>query len=322
MEIKVKTSLELSQEEWESYVVGFNQVFSKSHSVDMFLHKYLNTIDSFSYHSLLYNEGNIVGGCTVIPFNYVIKGQLVRVGLAVDVFICEKFRIDIFALLKLYKKIKEKLINHNISIVVAVPNDVSYRYWKSVVKWKDIGQLNYYVYPLNFGNLVNKYPPFLNFVSRSCLSFFLLLFRYYNITQKRVPIFISRNDEVIYKHRYTIEHKLFTGDDYFASYRLIDENGIKACYLIDFYNLSNGLKDFQSIRKFIIHVRKTEHVDVIIFVGILSFFQCLLFKVPRKFEPKHLYFTIDILIPNIIKDDDLIYNVNNWDFGLFNYDVR
>jgi 6-pyruvoyl-tetrahydropterin synthase len=129
MKIVVKTSRELTLSDWESYVVGFNEVFNKAETIERFKHKYLNTIDNHSYHALLTNDNEIVGGCTVIPYQYNISKTIERIGLAVDVFIRKSFRTDPMALYQMYKNLKKDLIKQGIILVVAVPNDVSYPYW-------------------------------------------------------------------------------------------------------------------------------------------------------------------------------------------------
>jgi hypothetical protein len=93
-------------------------------------------------------------------------------------------------------------------------------------------------------------------------------------------------------------------------------------YLIDFYNIENKIKDSRSLYKVIKYLLYKEIVDIIIFVGKLSFSQFLLFRVPLKYKPKKLYFIADILIPDLYERKLEIYNILNWDFGLFNYDVR
>jgi len=322
MEIVLKTSSELSQPDWESYVLGFNEVFNKTETIENFQHKYLNTIDNHSYHALLTNNNNIVGGCTVIPYQYNIGEITERIGLAVDVFIREEFRTDPMALYRMYKKLKKELINRGIILVVAVPNDVSYPYWKNIVKWKDVGLLQYWTLPVKAGNVLKRPATFINFFSGLFSKFLLFISYFTNSSGKDFPIKIDRSNRIIEKQRYTSNHKIIRDSKTFFSYRVVNEEGLNACYLIDFYNNANHKKDSKTLHKALKYILKNEQTDIIIFVGKLNLFQYLLFKVPYKFEPKHLYFTADILIPEKIADAEFIYNIKNWDFGLFNYDVR
>ena len=70
----------------------------------------------------------------------------------------------------------------------------------------------------------------------------------------------------------------------------------------------------------VIKVIRQQNVDLIIYVGKMGVFQTLFIKVPKKLEPKKLPLMCDVLIPNDKFSD--IYDINNWDFGLLNYDVR
>lgn len=323
MEILIKSSRNLKEQEWISYIDSFNQVFQKNFQKEYFEQKYLNTIDLHSYHSILKEEERIVGSCSVIPFNYLFENRQIKIGLAVDVFILEEYRSDPLALLRMYKKLKKKLIEENIFCVLAVPNDKVYSYWKNVVKWKDIGPLDYYVLPIKAGNVLHKMNSALNIFSQKAVYLSILLSRIFNSVANSFPIRIDRSESFLEKQRYTSDHHIVRKDNVFFSYRIItEEAGEVACYLIDFYNQDSKKKDSQTLVKAVNHIRKKEKIDIIIFVGKLSFFQLLLIKVPRKFEPKPLNLTIDILFPENFDNPNMLLEIANWDFGLFNYDVR
>ena len=307
--------------EWLRYTSAFNLVFEKNVATNSFQNKYQHTTDSHSYHVFLKKETKVVGAVTVIPYEYFFEENLVRTGLAVDVFILPEFRTDPLALYRMYKILKKELIQLDIALVIAVPNDIAYPYWKNVVKWKDIGFLNYHILPVKTGSVIAKIPIVLNSLSFLYSWFMVFLSHFLFSTEKLNKIRINRANKIIEKQRYTQDHIQLSIDNSFFSYRIMKEEGINTCYLIDFYNISKGCKDIVSLNNAIKKIISTEVVDIIIFVGKLTFFQVLLLKLPFKYEPKHLYFTSDILIPEKI-NSQLISNINNWDFGLFNYDVR
>ncbi len=321
MQIVFRTTSQITTDEWKSYTLAFNQVFEKEYTIDFFQHKYSLTIDEDAYHVFLKEETTIVGACTVIPYVYDMEGEMIRCGLAVDVFILPEFRTDPMALHRMYKILKKELIQKEIALVIAVPNDMAHPYWKNVVKWKDCGFLNYYALPLKVGNVTGKLKAILNPLSFAYVRLMLLLSRCIASTEKQSKIKINRNNTIIEKQRYTQEHHQLRMQNAYASYRIVNEEGIKTCYLIDFYNLRKACKDATSLYKSIKTIRSTENVDIIVFVGKLKFFQLFLLKVPFRFEPKHLYLMTDILIPERI-NTTLLNEFRNWDFGLFNYDVR
>lgn len=323
MHIEVKTSVELSFDDWRTYTLSFNQVFQKSFSVRDFEHKYLNTVDKHSYHVLLKNDSDfVVGGFTVIPYEYYLGNDLIRVGLIVDVFITKEYRTDLLSLHKMYKKIKEKLSKENITLTIANPNEAAFKYWQKLVRIKEVGNLNYYILPIKIANVVSKFPKFFNSFSLFG-SKLLAWMAVFNASEKLLPIRLNRSNDIIGKQRYTKYHKKNLIKNAFFSYRIVNENGIITCYLIDFYNTKKEIKDLFSLHKAVQYIISHENIDLIIFVGKLLFFQFLLFKVPFKFEPRHLHFMVDIISKDkISSNQEAIYNFRNWDFGLFNFDVR
>lgn len=322
MQIIFKKTSEWLPEEWETYTQSFEEVFHKAFSADDFRHKYLNTIDGYSYHSLLKEEGSVVGGCSIIPYEYQFSGKIIRVGLAVDVFIWETCRSDFYTLFRMYRLLRNELMGSHIPIVIAVPNEISYLYWKKIVNWKDVGFLRYYALPVRAGTIISRIPGLLNRLSILGTAILLTCSRVVRSAEKKPLISIDRTNSVTEKQRYRSWHTVSEAGNAFFSYRVVNEDGIKTCYLIDFYNKQGKMKDALSLNKAVRHILSNEKIDLLLFVGRLKFFQALLFRVPFRSEPRHLYFMADILDPGSFSDPELIYDFNNWDFGLFNFDVR
>ncbi|MEI7897432.1 MAG: GNAT family N-acetyltransferase [bacterium] len=326
MEISILTSRELTAKQWESYTQSFNFVFNKNFAPENFTHKYLNTCDQTSYHALLVEKDEVVGGCSVIPYHYLFEAEKNKIGLAVDVFILPSYRSDPYTLLRMYQSLKSRLKEENIAMVIAVPNDLVYPYWKNIVKWKDIGAIPYFAYPVNLANVLKSGCKILNVLSRAfaTLNFGLntLISFLFNSVQKPFPISVDRADPVIEEQRYTADHVIIKNDRHAFAYRIVEENQVQTAYLIDFYNQKNHLKDLKTLLFAIRHVLKHHQIDLLIFVGKLHFFQSLLIKIPYKKEPKHLYLMGDIFNPADIINNFDVFDYKNWDFGLFNYDVR
>lgn len=321
MEIKILKTSEIQEQYWDCYTNNFNNVFNSNKNKLYFKNKYLQTIKGYSYHSLLINKDDIVGSCSVIPVEYYFFKQKYMFGLVVDVFINPEFRQDPLCLFRMYSKLKKYMINENINHIMAVPNDIAYPYWKSVVKWKDIGQIPYYALPLRLGNIIGKYK-FINNLSliytNTILFLNTLFLLFFNIKSKQKNIRINKENKIIEQQRYTDKHIKITSDNESYFFRLVNEDGVKVAYLIDFYN-KNKNKDYRVLLKAIKKIKK-EKPDLILFVGKFGFNQLIMTRIPKNKEPKHLYFTGDILNKENISNTILEYK--NWDFGLFNYDVR
>jgi len=326
MEIRIAETTQLSEKEWASYVEHFNAVFKQHFDKDHFKHKYLTTIDGTSYHALLIENAEVVGCCSVIPHVYVFGTEKIKIGLAVDVFIHEDFRSDPYALYRMYKELCLYIKAQGLALVIAVPNDVAYPYWKNIVKWRDIGFIPYYAIPLRIANVLKSDKTILNFASRAFFVFLTYVSKvaswFWNPAEQNQPIRIDRSNAIVEKQRYTQEHHRVLEQDTFFSYRIVNEGDVVTAYLIDFYNVHRRKRDARSLHNAVHFIAQKNKIDIIVFVGKLTFPQFYLIKVPFSKEAKHLYFMADIIIPHELFKKEFICSYSNWDFGLFNYDVR
>lgn len=324
MEIKVCRSIEWSNIEWETYRFGFNEVFHKDFPTSYFKEKYLTVFKGYACHALLLSDdGDVVGGVTVIPCYYNSNEETFVNGLAVDVFIREAYRVDPLMLLRMYKKLKILLEKEEIVAVIAVPNAVAYPYWKNIIKLKDVGSISYWALPVNAGNILGKkgfFKILLNYGSQ-CYCFIVYFFSFI--------CSLSGTKEIVYKYNickfdpYFVEK--FNNKSYIKYhdiglsyiYKIEYENGVKTGYLL---NAENGnVRTFKAFMEAVNEILKN-HVDIVLYVGKIGFFQTLFLKVPRKFEPKLLPLICDLISKDEKYRDMLDYK--NWDFGLKNYDVR
>ena len=324
MEIKVCRSTEFTEHEWKTYTLGFNEVFHRNFSVGFFKNKYLSVYKGYVCHAILLSEeGDAVGGVTVIPCYYYRENEKFVNGLAVDVFIREAYRVDPLMLRRMYKKMCILLEEEGVVAVIAVPNATAYPYWKNVVKWKDVGCINYWMLPVRVGNIIGQKGVLgcvLNLGSLfycglvygvSCLtSLFGTKDKNYKYrTCNEDPYFIKKFDDSSYI-------KYQNGDIRYI-YKLENEDGVKAAYLLNAEE--KDVRSFKALMKAVSAVLSNK-IDVILYVGKLEFFQTLFIKVPKKVEPKLLPLTCDL----ISKDEKFadMLDMPNWDFGLKNYDVR
>jgi len=323
MEIKVCTTNEWSQKEWSTYKESFNAVFKKDYDLSYFKHKYTTALDGHAYHALLLNnEQYVVGGCSVVPFKYKKGDDVIKVGQAVDVFIHEEYRTDLLMLRKMYIQLKKILIANGIGVVIAVPNATTYPYWKNIVKWKDVGDLTYWMLPVRVGNVIKKW---------SFLNVFSLAFTYLWLGFNAVMMFIANNkekeslyelvtDDAFCKNRYSYEHEKIVNGNVTFYYRICNEKGVQTVYLLD--AKQNDRFSFKALFNGVRNIVRDTNADLILYVGPMKLFQTLLIKVPKKFEPKRLPLTCDILNKEDINTYADMLEYNNWNFGLLNYDVR
>lgn len=326
MEIKICKTTEWSDLIWNTYILAYNEVFGKGFPKEHFEHKYLYAGRGYSCHALLKDEdAGIVGGCTVIPCRYLRNMEEIWIGLAVDVFIREAHRTDPLMLRRMYMRLKTLLAAEGIVAVIAVPNAVAYPYWKTVVKWKDVGRLNYRMLPVRAGRILGKqgfagkaldalssiYTGCVRVISEICLPFV-------GKAETQTYRYSICEDDLYYVHKFSGPeyHRIEDGHTRII-YRIVNEDGVRTGYLL--VAEENGVRTFRAFRNAVSAIL-SHNVDMILYVGPAGFFQTLLLKVPKRFEPKILPMTCDLLSGDEKYKD--IYDIRNWDFGLKNYDVR
>jgi hypothetical protein len=66
--------------------------------------------------------------------------------------------------------------------------------------------------------------------------------------------------------------------------------------------------------------REKDNFDLLLYVGNLPFNNHGMIKLPRKYEPKKFNFMGKSISKNKI-DNNVMYNIHNWDVNLSNYDL-
>lgn len=322
VEYKSYITKEISDDKFNSFLLNFNESFDLDFPLSFFFQQYSKSFLGFSFHSFMEDDDNIVGACSAVPYQYNYDGRLKTFCLLVGLFVSPSYRKDPYALHKIYNNLKKLMISYDISLALAVPNNNSYLYFKRILKWQDIGKLTYYALPVRIGNIKSK-PSLLNLLSwlaSKMISKIGVFYSYINYSREGISkIHLIRNLTQIETHRYYNYHTKVTESDFSMIYRISTDNGISTVYIIDFYN-TTGARDNRSFAKSIDYLLKYESMDLIIFVGTLDFKQSSMIKVPVKYQPRELTFNCEILDSEIKKEK--VLDLDNWNFGLLNFDAR
>ncbi|MBU0686418.1 MAG: GNAT family N-acetyltransferase [Candidatus Margulisbacteria bacterium] len=319
MEFKLKKSNELSSLEKEQICALFERVFGKQKPLDKFKRQFESTVLGYSYHGLMVEHETIVGSYTAIPFKYRFFGKNLVFALSVDTMIDEAFRGSPFNLKKVANLVYDTLVKDKVPFVFGFPNENVYLVRKKLLQWHDIGQLNYYVLPIEIGAF-KKILSWLNFgskiVSKIVNSFSKQINLQKMIEPKPYPV-EKEVDANFMRYRYDDTYKVVKGmgDSYFA-YKLGEEKGVNGAYLIDVFPLQK--KWLASAVKYIYENEK--RIDAILYAGKLPFSAINLFKVPKSLAPKDIKMSGKILIDTLV--DDRIFDITNWNVNLSNFDVR
>lgn len=311
-----KTTDQLTESEQEQMRDLFLRIFNKKMTKEAFERKFFYTPRGYSYHGLMLHEEVVVGASSAVPGRYKFFGEELIFSLSVDTMIDLKHRGG-GHFVEMSNLIHEGLISDGIPFILGFPNENFYAVQKRLLKYEYIGELDYYVLPLNIGSVVRKLKAF-NGLSRSFCRFTTRFCR------------IPRNSEAGYDIAKVVD-KQFERHRYDESYSRIDlwegaqciykiyeeEGGIQTLYIIDVVPLTAA-----SLARAVKQICRTavDAVDIIIYVGKLPSRPAGLWKVPDSKKPQRIRMTGKILIPDII--DSSVFDMNNWSVNISDFDVR
>jgi hypothetical protein len=311
--IEFYTTNNIPQELFKSFVDEFNDIFHKNESIESLKNLYTLTFIGYSFHIFLLDGENVVGNLAIIPIEYNVNGIKYIFGQAVGVYIKEKYRINPLLLRNMYESLEKELIKYNINFVYALPNDNAYSYWKNVVKWKDIGKLYYYAFPVSyFKNHLMKKISYYFLHSVKLIDLFGIFYSKKAI-HKEINI---DNRTVYYKNRLKNYNKIIKCN-YEYYYRIYKEEKLSIAYLINVnpksaHSFYTGLSQIRDQEK--------ENINFIFYIGDLAVKNNSLIKIPKRLEPRELHF-----IGKFVSDSKLPidpFDLKKWDISLLNFDVR
>ncbi len=316
MKICFYKTTDLSTSKFEQIVSNFNLVFNRNVEFEYFKRTYCQTNLGFSFHSTV-EDNNLIGGVfTVIPYEYLVNEKKVLIGLAVGTYIIPTFRKDPYLLRQMFEVMENNLKAYNIDFIIAIPNDNVYTYWKSVVKWKDIGNLNYYIHPINLHTLFkNRFlVPFNRLISFTLNSIiFIRKFLSNNFFEKSIRIY--RDDSFLNTRLYS--YNKVTSKNFSYYYKIYNEDGVRSAYIIYFFPRKISILE-KCVKN--LTIQRKNDIDLILYIGNLKYSPLNMIKVPSKYEPKHIHFTGRELNSKLFPDYFL--DIKNWEIDLLNFDVR
>jgi hypothetical protein len=294
----------------------FLRVFNKEMTKEAFERKFLCTPRGCSYHSLMLHEEAVVGAFSAVPVRYRFFGKEQIFALSVDTMIDLKYR-GAGHLVKMANLVHQSLISDGIPFIFGFPNEQFYPAQKRFLKYEDIGELDYFVLPLNIGSVVQKLKPF-NGLSQSFCRLTARLCRIPKNSETKHEI-AKVVDEQFERHRYDNSYsRIGLADGAECTYKIYEEEGgIRTLYIIDVVPLNAG-----SLTRAVKRICRTavDAVDIIIYVGKLPSRPAGLWRVPDSKKPRKIRMTGRMLVPDAI--DGSVFNINNWSVNISDFDVR
>lgn len=311
-----KKTDQLTESEQEQMLDLFLRVFNKKMTREAFERKFLYTPRGYSYHSLMLHEEVVVGAFSAVPGRYNFFGKEQIFSLSVDTMIYSKYRGG-GHFVKMANLVHQGLISDGIPFIFGFPNEHFYPAQRRLLKYEDIGELDYYALPLNLGSVVQRLKSF-DGLSRGFCRFATRLCRIPKNSNSKYKI-SKIIDKQFEQHRYDESYSridLVDGDE--CVYKIYEEEGgIRTLYIIDVIplTLASLAKAVKQICRMAVNA-----VDIIIYVGKLPSKPAGLWKVPESKKPRKIRMTGKVLIPDAI--DGPVFNIDNWRVNISDFDVR
>ena len=319
MELVVKKTTELSDQEKQQLLDCFIEVFEHERSMEEMMNQYMNTPMGYSIHSLCYDEGKLVAAHNAFPVYYWIKDVKVKAYFGGDTMVKKGYR-DGFVFLEIVRRLGKYMNNEGYVFSYGFPNDKSYPVFKKVKLAKDIGRLDTFILPYRIGGIKKKLrclSPISKFFCRTWL-----LISGIGLKKEKYEPIIHKDDGSYNATRYKRmdgSYRYVRQDEVEFYYKIKEHEGVRTAFLIDVIGKSEH--SFHTAVKYIL-LRESKSFDLLMYVGHLpkTIRKTGLIKIPRKFEPKHFYMT-GVLSDKTVIDERLFFDMTNWDVNLSNYDV-
>ena len=314
--IENKKTTEISREDLEQILNGFNQVFSLDRPFDVMMNQYIQNPLGYSLHNIVYDDDKVIGHTAAVPSYYWFNGEKHLIVDSVDTYILKRYRdgqIFLDHISSYFMGLKEA----GVKMLIAFPDAEVMKLYRKIKLFKHIGEMNTYILPYRIGGVKPVLRPF-NFLSKAfawSLVYLTGLFSSNNVTTFKVEKDAESYNATRYK-RMDGNYQIVRNGDLEFFYKCMTFKGVRAAFLIDVTGKS--ARHFNQAVKYILkHDRK--NFDVILYVGNLYFPNSGLIKVPLKFAPKQFNFIAKFFDNSF--NNDMVKDVRNWDVNLATYDV-
>jgi hypothetical protein len=317
MEFIVKKTIDLTDSEQKGIVSLFNTIFEKDRSLEQFHNQFLNNPLGYSFHSMILDDRQIVGCDSYIPSYYTVNGKRVLFANAVDTMVSKPYR-DFVTLHDMVVAVHGHMKKEGVVCVYGFPNGNAYPVFHRAKLMKDIGSLSTYCLLYRIGGIKPQLKV-LNWLSILYVN--ISVFLMFLLAGKKIYHFMIEKEAATYNAtRYKRLDGNYNTANYKGSkfaYKFMEYEGIRSAFLIDVFEKSP--RNFNKAVQYIIKHHHNEF-DILLYVGHLPFKRHGLIQVPQRLVPKNFHFTGEILHKDEI-DQDVFFNINNWDVNLSNYDL-
>jgi len=312
-----KRTAQLSECERDQFRRLFERVFGKKLSEEQFERKYSQTPLGYSHHGFMVVEGHIVGAYNLVPYRYECFGIRQLFGLSVDAMVDQEHRSGPFNLVRMARLVYEEAVRDGVVFAFGFPNDQAYAFTRKLLKWADVGDLEFYALPINIGAFRSSLA-WANPLSRLCAAALLRVPRFASARRFGFPI-EKICDGAFRRHRYGKRHGVLHlkhgGDCMYCVYE--EDSGIRVFYIIDVTPLTAG-QFAEAVRR--LHGVAASCADLMLYVGRLPFRAKGLLHLPPSRRPRRIRMCGKILDPQRV--DERLLQIEHWSINISNFDVR
>jgi hypothetical protein len=143
--IITKKTVEITDQDWITYVTLFNQIFMQEFTRKEFEYKYLKNETGYAIHSFLYFKDQLVGGQSFIIENIYYKDKIIKVACSCDTFIVSEHRKKFSFLNDMYEASIAPLKSLNVEAFIGETHPMMLNYLSDMRDTRLIGYVSNYV---------------------------------------------------------------------------------------------------------------------------------------------------------------------------------
>jgi hypothetical protein len=311
------TTDRLSQTDKDQFCGLFFKIYGRDMSRRDFDRKYLRTPLGYSYHGLMLGGGRILGAFNTVPYRYRYFGRESIFGLSVDLMVDPEHRGGPFNVRSMAEPVCRAMQGDGVDFVFGFPNEAAYPCVKRLLGWRDIGELDFYILP----HKISAVAPRLRSLNCPWRLVTAGLVRWPRPADSAAPTYNVQKlcDAGFEAHRYNGQHhRLNIGRGGKCMYRIYTEtSGVRTLYIVDVDPLT---KSFLREAVHQLYQWHSAWTDLMLYVGRLPFTPRPLLRVPASMKPRHVHMCGKRLLPRAF--DERIFDIDNWNVNLSNFDVR
>lgn len=311
-----KKTTELTESEKCELLSIFNEIFKKERKMDEFINQYVSNVLGYSFHIIVKNDDRIIGHAAYVPAYYFVNGERKIFVDGIDGFVIKEYR-DGTTLLDMIHANRENLKNNGIALDFGFPNTLAMKVYTKGKLYTKVGEMDTYFLPYRIGGIKSGLK-FLNFIS-SFFTLFSVAVSFLFSSKKIVKCKIKKDADSYNAKRYQSfdgQYSRVKLDDFEFMFKVKVHEGIRTLFLIDITEKS--ARNFNKALWYILKYYRKDF-DLLLYVGNLPFKFHGMIRMPRRFAPKEFNFAIKVIDKSL--DKEILFDIDNWDVNLSNFDL-